>query len=98
MSSLTRDDVAHLAMLARIDLDDAELDRMVGELDVILGAVAKVQQAPIDGVAPMSHPLPLTNVTRPDVLRAGLTPAEALSGAPEVHEQRFSVPRILTED
>lgn len=98
MSSLTRDDVAHLAMLARIDLSEAELDRMVGELDVILGAVAKVQQAPIDGVAPMSHPLPLTNVTRPDVVRPSLTPDEALSGAPEVEEQRFSVPRILTED
>ena len=98
MSSLTRDDVAHLAMLARIDLSEAELDRMVGELDVILGAVAKVQQAPIDGVTPMSHPLPLTNVTRPDVVRPSLTPDEALSGAPEVEEQRFSVPRILTED
>ncbi|MGN6752562.1 MAG: Asp-tRNA(Asn)/Glu-tRNA(Gln) amidotransferase subunit GatC [Intrasporangium sp.] len=98
MSSLTRDDVAHLAMLARIDLSEAELDRMVGELDVILGAVAKVQQAPIDGVAPMSHPLPLTNVTRPDVVRPSLTPEEALSGAPAVEEQRFSVPRILTED
>ncbi|EWT04716.1 glutamyl-tRNA amidotransferase [Intrasporangium chromatireducens Q5-1] len=98
MSSLTRDDVAHLAVLARIDLSEAELDRMVGELDVILGAVAKVQQAPIDGVAPMSHPLPLTNVTRPDVVRPSLTPDEALSGAPEVEEQRFSVPRILTED
>ncbi|WP_347353397.1 Asp-tRNA(Asn)/Glu-tRNA(Gln) amidotransferase subunit GatC [Intrasporangium sp.] len=98
MSSLTRDDVAHLAMLARIDLSDAELDRMVGELDVILAAVAKVQQAPIEGVAPMSHPVPLTNVTRPDVVRPSLTPAEALSGAPEVAEQRFRVPRILTED
>lgn len=98
MSSITRDDVAHLAMLARIDLSDAELDRMVGELDVILAAVAKVQQAPTDGVVPMSHPLPLTNVTRPDVVRASLTPQEALSGAPEVEEQRFSVPRILTED
>lgn len=98
MSSLTRDDVAHLAVLARIDLSEAELDRMVGELDVILRAVAKVQQAPIDGVAPMSHPLPLTNVTRPDVVRPSLTPDEALSGAPEVEEQRFSVPRILTED
>lgn len=98
MSSITRDDVAHLAMLARIDLSDAELDRMVGELDVILAAVAKVQQAPTDGVAPMSHPLPLTNVTRPDVVRPSLSPEQALSGAPEVEEQRFSVPRILTED
>lgn len=98
MSSLTRDDVAHLAMLARIDLTDAELDRMLGELGVILDAVAQVQQAPIDQVAPMSHPMPLTNVTRADVVGECLTPQAALSGAPEVEQQRFSVPRILDED
>ncbi|MDQ2782587.1 MAG: Asp-tRNA(Asn)/Glu-tRNA(Gln) amidotransferase subunit GatC [Actinomycetota bacterium] len=95
---LTRDDVAHLAALARIDLSEAELDRMLGELTVILDSVALVQQAPTDGVEPMSHPLPLTNVTRADVVRPSLTAAEALSGAPAVDQQRFSVPRILTED
>lgn len=98
MSSLTRDDVAHLAGLARIDLSEAELDRMVGELGVILDAVAKVQQAATDGVEPMSHPMPLTNVTRPDVPVAGLTPDEALAAAPAVEQQRFAVPRILDED
>ncbi|MDN5790486.1 MAG: Asp-tRNA(Asn)/Glu-tRNA(Gln) amidotransferase subunit GatC [Micrococcales bacterium] len=98
MASLTRDDVAHLAGLARIELSDAELDRMVGELGVILDSVAKVQQAPIEGVSPMSHPMPLTNVTRPDVVRPGLTPEAALSGAPESAQQRFLVPRILDED
>ena len=98
MSSLSRDDVAHLASLARIDLSDAELDLMVGELGVILESVAKVQQAQTEGVAPMSHPMPLTNVTRPDVVRPGLTTEEALSGAPEADQQRFSVPRILAED
>ena len=98
MSSLSRDDVAHLAALARIDLSDAELDRMRGELEVILDAVATVQQAPTEGVEPMSHPMPLTNVTRPDEVRPGLTAVEALSGAPESESQRFSVPRILDED
>ena len=98
MSSLSRDDVAHLAGLARIDLSNAELDRMVGELGVILESVAKVQQAPTDGVAPMSHPMPLTNVTRPDVVAPGLTPQEALAAAPAAEQQRFSVPRILAED
>jgi len=98
MSSLSRDDVAHLAGLARIELSEAELDRMVGELSVILESVAKVQEAPTDGVAPMSHPMPLTNVTRPDVVRPSLTPQEALSGAPASEHQRFSVPRILDED
>ncbi|HMM94596.1 Asp-tRNA(Asn)/Glu-tRNA(Gln) amidotransferase subunit GatC [Phycicoccus sp.] len=98
MAELTRADVAHLAGLARIDLSDAELDRMVGELGVILEAVATVQQAPIADVEPMSHPMPLVNVTRPDVVRPCLTPEEALAGAPESEQQRFSVPRILDEE
>lgn len=98
MSTLSRDDVAHLASLARIALSDAELDRMCGELDVILDAVATVQQAPTEGVEPMSHPMPLTNVTRPDEVKPGLTAGEALSGAPEAESDRFSVPRILDED
>ena len=92
MSALSRDDVAHLAMLARIDLSDAELDRMLGELGVILESVALVQQAPISDVEP------LVNVSRPDVVRPSLTPTDALSGAPEVELQRFSVPRILDEE
>lgn len=98
MSDISRDDVAHLASLARIDLDPDELDRLVGELDVILASVAQVQQAPVDGVEPMSHPMPIVNVTRPDTVRPSLTPDEALAAAPESELQRFSVPRILSED
>ncbi len=98
MAELTRDDVAHLAGLARIDLSDAELDRMVGELGVILESVAKVQKAPTDGVEPMSHPLPLTNVTRADVVVPSLGTQAVLAAAPAVEDDRFSVPRILTED
>jgi len=98
MADLTRTDVAHLAALARIDLSDAELDRMVGELAVILDAVATVQQAPIADVEPMSHPMPIVNVTRPDVVRPSLPSEDALAGAPEAEQQRFSVPRSLDED
>jgi aspartyl-tRNA(Asn)/glutamyl-tRNA(Gln) amidotransferase subunit C len=97
MSALSRADVAHLAGLARIDLSDAELDRMVGELSVILDAVAKVQEVTAGDIEPMSHPLPLTNVTRPDEVRPSLGAEAALSGAPASELQRFSVPRILTE-
>ncbi len=97
-STLTRDDVAHLAQLARIEATDAELDRLVGQLGVILESVARVGEVAADDVPPMSHPLPLTNVTRPDVPVPGLTPQEALSGAPESEQQRFRVPRILEED
>jgi aspartyl-tRNA(Asn)/glutamyl-tRNA(Gln) amidotransferase subunit C len=98
MSALSRDDVAHLAGLARIDLSAAELDRMVGELGVILESVAKVQEVAADDIEPMSHPLPLTNVTRPDEVRPSLGAEAALSGAPQQEQQRFSVPRILDED
>ena len=46
----------------------------------------------------MSHPMPIVNVTRPDVVRPSLTPEAALAGAPEVDQQRFSVPRILDQE
>jgi aspartyl-tRNA(Asn)/glutamyl-tRNA(Gln) amidotransferase subunit C len=98
MPAISRDDVAHLAALARIDLRPAELDRLAKELDVILDAVATVQQVAGEDVPATSHPMPLTNVTRPDEPRPCLTPQEALGGAPEVAEQRFRVPRILEED
>ncbi|MDO5502271.1 MAG: Asp-tRNA(Asn)/Glu-tRNA(Gln) amidotransferase subunit GatC [Actinomycetia bacterium] len=98
MSELTRDDVAHLASLARIDLSEAELDHLSGELAVILDSVATVSSAPIEDVEPMSHPMPLVNVTRPDEIRGSLTPDQALAMAPDAEEQRFSVPRILAED
>ncbi|GAB3684395.1 Asp-tRNA(Asn)/Glu-tRNA(Gln) amidotransferase subunit GatC [Angustibacter aerolatus] len=96
--SLTRDDVAHLSSLARIQADDAELDRLQGELAQILDAVARVQEAATDDVPPMSHPLPLSNVTRPDEPRPSLSAEQALAGAPASEEQRFRVPRILEED
>ena len=98
MSAISRDDVAHLAALARIDLRPDELDRLASQLDGILEAVAAVQELAGDDVPATSHPMPLTNVTRPDEPRPSLTPQEALSGAPATAEQRFRVPRILEED
>lgn len=98
MSALSRDEVAHLAMLARIDLSDAELDRMSGELAVILDAVAQVGQVAAEDIPPTSHPLPLTNVTRPDEVRPSLSPESVLAAAPATEQQRFSVPRILDLD
>lgn len=98
MSALSRDDVAHVAMLARIQLTDEELDRLAGQLEQIVEWVGHVNEVAADDVPPMSHPLTLSNVSRPDEVRPGLTPAEALSGAPESAQQRFSVPRILDEE
>jgi aspartyl-tRNA(Asn)/glutamyl-tRNA(Gln) amidotransferase subunit C len=97
MPAISRDEVAHLADLARIDLSDAELDRLAPQLDVILESVGSIAEVASEDVPPTSHALPLTNVFRADEVRPGLTAEEALSGAPEVEEQRFSVPRILGE-
>ncbi|MCX6434816.1 MAG: Asp-tRNA(Asn)/Glu-tRNA(Gln) amidotransferase subunit GatC [Actinomycetes bacterium] len=98
MSSLSRADVANLARLARIDMTDQELDSLATEMDVILGAVARVQEVATPDIAPTSHPLPLRNVTRPDVVEPSLSPADALSGAPASEDQRFRVPQILGEE
>ncbi|MGL4172553.1 MAG: Asp-tRNA(Asn)/Glu-tRNA(Gln) amidotransferase subunit GatC [Actinomycetota bacterium] len=95
---VSRDDVAYLAQLARIEATDADLDQLAGELGVILDSVARVGEVAADDVPPMSHPLPLTNVTRPDEPTPGLSAAEALAGAPSHERQRFAVPRILEED
>ncbi len=96
--TITRDEVAHLANLARIDLTDAELDHLAPQLAVILQSVAAVSSIAADDVAPTSHPLPLLNVFRADEARPSLSADQALSGAPEVEQQRFSVPRILGEE
>ncbi|MFK5633191.1 MULTISPECIES: Asp-tRNA(Asn)/Glu-tRNA(Gln) amidotransferase subunit GatC [unclassified Ornithinimicrobium] len=98
MSSLSRDDVAHVAMLARIQLSEEELDRLAGQLDQIVEWVGQINEVAAADVPPMSHPLPLTNVTRPDVVRPGLTAEQALSNAPDAEAGRFGVPRILDEE
>lgn len=98
MPSITRADVAHLARLARLALPDDELDHLATQLDVILTAVARVGEVAAGDIPPTSHPLPLTNVLRPDVVRRSLTPAEALAAAPAVEDDRFRVPRILDEE
>jgi len=98
--AITRDDVAHLAGLARIALSDAELDRLGPELSKIVEAVATVSQA-LEGredVEPMSHPTPLRNVFRDDDVRPTLTPEDALAMAPAAEDQRFLVPKILGEE
>ena len=97
-ASLSRDEVAHLADLARIELTAAELDHLAPQLSVILESVASIQGVAGDDVPPTSHALPLTNVFREDVVEPCLTPEEALSGAPSHEDQRFAVPRILGDE
>ena len=80
MSQISRDEVAHLARLARLALTDAELDSFAGQLDAILTHVSQVQAV---------------DVTRVDEMTPCLTQQEALAEAPEAVDGRFAVPQIL---
>ncbi|MDQ6796953.1 MAG: Asp-tRNA(Asn)/Glu-tRNA(Gln) amidotransferase subunit GatC [Actinomycetota bacterium] len=94
---ISREDVAHVAALARLRLTDEELDRFTVQLGAVLDHAADVAALDTAGVAPTAHPLPLVNVLRDDVAVAGLDRDEVLSQAPAVEDGRFRVPRILGE-
>jgi aspartyl-tRNA(Asn)/glutamyl-tRNA(Gln) amidotransferase subunit C len=98
MSTLSRDEVAKLAGLARIEMTEEELVELSSQFGMILDAVARVQEVSLDGVKATSHPQPLENIAREDVVKPSLTPEQALSGAPAQEEQRFRVPQILGEE
>ena len=76
--SITRDEVAYLARLARIALGDAELDHLAPQLDQIITAVAQVQEVAAEGIPPTSHATGVTNVFRDDEPAGCLTPEQAL--------------------
>jgi len=97
-SVVSREDVAHLAMLARLAVSDEELDVFASQLDVILQSVARVSEVAADDIPPTSHAVPVTNVYREDEVRPGLTQRQALAAAPAAVDGRFRVPRILGED
>jgi aspartyl-tRNA(Asn)/glutamyl-tRNA(Gln) amidotransferase subunit C len=97
VSQISRDDVAHLARLARLALTDDELDSFSGQLDAILQHVSQVQAVDVTDVAPTGNPLSEVNVTRPDVVNTCLTQEEALAEAPRTVDGRFAVPQILGE-
>lgn len=98
MSEITPDLVRHLASLARILVTDEEVEKLAGELGVIVESVAAVNRAVGPDVIPTSHPIPMSNVFREDEVRPSLTQAEALSGAPDSADGRFKVAAILDEE
>jgi len=97
VSQISRDEVAHLARLARLALTEDELDGFAGQLDAILGHVSQIQSVDVTGVEPTDNPLKDVNVTRPDTVQPCLTQDEALAAAPKAADGRFAVPRILGE-
>ena len=94
---LTRADVEHVAKLARLALSDAEITEFTEQLAGILEHAASVNALDTAHVAPTSHPLPLVNVLRSDVVRPGSDRGEVLASAPDTRDDRFVVPRILGE-
>lgn len=98
MPAISRDEVAHLARLARLAVTDEELDTFAGQLDVILGAVARVGEVAAEDIPPTSHVVPLTNVLRPDEPRPSIDRESVLAVAPAAEDGRFRVPRILDEE
>ena len=97
MASISRDDVAHVARLARLELTDDELDTFTGQLAAVLDHAQDVEALDLADVPPTDHPLPLGNVLRPDVVGPTLSPDDALAAAPQAEDGRFRVPTILGE-
>jgi aspartyl-tRNA(Asn)/glutamyl-tRNA(Gln) amidotransferase subunit C len=98
MSTISSDEVARVAALARIALTPEEIDRLAGELDVIAGAVARVNEVATPDVPATSHPIPLSNVWRADEVVETLDVDAVMAAAPEARDGMFAVPQILGED
>jgi aspartyl-tRNA(Asn)/glutamyl-tRNA(Gln) amidotransferase subunit C len=90
--AISRNEVVHVARLARLALTDEELDRFAGQLDAILEAVGKVSELDLSGVEPTLQPLELSNVWAEDAPQPSLPVEDALANAPEVEDDAFRVP------
>jgi aspartyl-tRNA(Asn)/glutamyl-tRNA(Gln) amidotransferase subunit C len=95
---ITRDDVAHVARLARLALADDELDLFTHQLGAVLDHARDVEALDVDDVPPMFHPYPLVNVLRDDIVGPTTDRDEVLAMAPAVEDGRFRVPAILGEE
>jgi aspartyl-tRNA(Asn)/glutamyl-tRNA(Gln) amidotransferase subunit C len=94
---LSREDVVHVARLARLDLSDEEVELFTAQLRTVLDHAADVAALDLSHLEPSSHPIAFENVLRPDEPRPSLDRDEVLAAAPEVEDFRFRVPRIVGE-
>lgn len=92
---LTREEVEHVALLARLELTAEEKEQQTEHLNQILAAFEELQRLNTEGVEPTSHAIPMGNVFRPDEPRPPLRREEALANAPEEEDGFFRVPRIV---
>jgi aspartyl-tRNA(Asn)/glutamyl-tRNA(Gln) amidotransferase subunit C len=89
---IEREEVRHVARLARLELSDEEVDRMAIELAGVLEHIATISELDLAGVAPTSHVVTVENALRPDEPWPSLTREQALAGAPAVADDGFAVP------
>jgi aspartyl-tRNA(Asn)/glutamyl-tRNA(Gln) amidotransferase subunit C len=94
---ISREEVQHVARLARLHLSDEELERMREQLDAILAYVDKLRELDVEGVEPTSHAVPLVNVMRDDAVTPCLSQDAALANAPDRAGEFFRVPRIIED-
>jgi len=90
--AITREDVLHVAGLARLELTEGEIERLEGQLSAILEAVGKVSELVLEDVPPTSHPLAVVNVFGPDEPRLSLVPEDVFANAPARDDNLFRVP------
>lgn len=93
--AISEEDVRHVAMLARIELTDDRVATLAVELSAILGHIEELKDLDLVDVQPTAHPLAMTNNTRPDVVRPGLSREDALMNAPASDGTAFLVPTIV---
>jgi len=94
---ISREEVQHVARLARLSLTDEELERMREQLDAILAYIDKLRELDVEGVEPTSHAVPLVNVMRDDEVTPALPQEAALANAPDRAGELFRVPRIIED-
>ncbi|MGH9211284.1 MAG: Asp-tRNA(Asn)/Glu-tRNA(Gln) amidotransferase subunit GatC [Acidimicrobiales bacterium] len=97
MAEISREDVAHVARLARIELTDDELDTFTGQLAKVLDHARDVEALDVTDVPPTAHPYPLVNVLRADEVEPCLDRDDVLAGAPASESGQFRVPPVLGE-
>jgi len=93
--ALSHEEVEKVALLARLKLSEAELEKFTTQLNQIVGYVEQLQQLDTEDVEPMAHPLPVTNVFRADEVRPSIGTDAALANAPKRDEEFYLVPPVL---
>ena len=92
---ITKQEVEHVAHLARLELGEEAIERFAGQIGDILAYVDKLKQVDTEGVAPTSHAISLTNAFRADEVVEHLDPDRSLANAPEKEDGTFLVPRVI---